>query len=315
MNGTTGNSSAGLHPETVAYLVFGYPVSVAAIILNILEICIIRKRWRKVTDFKLILFNLATVDCLTGIVFLSLIGTETYLILNNVHVHNEIMAAIYLLIVVSVIVSVNFVILIGIERLFAVRLPIQHRMFHMKRRRVYIAVALIWLVTILACALAITLDQVINDTVIETYGSTHLGYTCGTVLSLQSLIVLLLYSSLSFYVLKRQSRFNKIGEAHSARRDLATSLKKERVTLIVCFLIVASFLVCTTPFSIRMYQERTEEIERILLLSNSLINPLIYFFMGLAEKYYRRRGMADINLKANNQMEKVGSQHVREVAN
>ncbi|XP_065052189.1 mas-related G-protein coupled receptor member A1-like [Rhopilema esculentum] len=317
MNGTAGNATTGLDQEAITSLALGYTVSTLVIILNGLEIYIIRKRWKKITDFELILFNLATADCLTGIAYLISTGLETHWYLTDKSLLEEIYAGSYILIFIAVIMSVNFVILIGIERLFAVRLPLQHRMFHMKRRRVYGGIAIIWLLTIVICALAVVLDHVINNGILTEYGSKYLGIAYGAFLSLQSLVIIIIYSSLAFYVVKRQSKFKKFNRAtfQASRKSLETSWKKERTTLIVCFLVVASFIICTTPFSVKLYKRETEDNEDIVLLTNSAINPLIYFFKGFVEKYHRRKKFVDDAFKVNKEMGRTKRMHVVEAAN
>ena len=316
MNGTAGNATTGLDPETITSLALGYSLSTLVIILNGLEIYIIRKRWKKITDFELILFNLATADCLTGIVYLVSTGLDTHWYLTDKGLLEEIYAGFYILILIAMLMSVNFVILIGIERLFAIRLPLQHRMFHMKRRRVYGGIASIWLLTIVICTLAVVLDHVINNGILTEYGSKYLGIAFGAFLSLQSLVIIIIYSSLAFYVVKRQSKFKKFNRAtfQASRKSLEASLKTERATLIVCFLVVASFIICTTPFSVKLYMYETVDNEYIVLFSNSAINPLIYFFKGFVEKYHRRRKSVEDAFRINNEMGRIKRMHVFEAA-
>ncbi|XP_065070154.1 tachykinin-like peptides receptor 86C [Rhopilema esculentum] len=282
---------------TVTFLVFGYTIGAAVIIANALEIHIIRKKWQKITDFELILFNLAIADAFTGVFYLSLAGMETYIYVQKKIIKDKFLVAVYFHIIVSVIVSVNFVILIGTERLFAIRLPLQHRMFHMKRRRVCGAVASIWIITIILCAVVIATDQKLTNEKgqIVSFGSLYLGYVYGAVLTFQSVVVLVLYTGVAVNVLRHRSRFIKLNRntIKATRKTVTKSWKKERTILIVCVLVVTSFLICTTPYAIRMYRGESATVENLLLLSNSLINPFIYFFKMLIEKrHFRKRALS-----------------------
>ena len=278
---------------TVTFLVFGYAIGAAVIIANALEIHIIRKKWQKITDFELILFNLAIADALTGVFYLSLTGMETYIYVQKELIKDKFLIAVYFHIIVSVIVSVNFVILIGTERMFAIKLPLQHRMFHMKRKRVCGAVASIWIITIILCAAVIATDQKLTNEKgqVVSFGSIYLGYVYGAVLSFQSVVVLVLYTAVAVYVLRHRSRFMKLNRntIKATKETVTKSWKKERTTLIVCVLVVTTFFICTTPYSIRMYKGESATVENLLLLSNSLINPFIYFFKMLIEKRYLRK--------------------------
>ena len=265
-----------------------YTLSTAVIVLNALEILAMSKRWRKITDFELTLFNLAIADFITGATFLSLIGIETYEDQKNTNISYNIKQGLYILLFVSIQVSVNFVMMIGIERLLAVRLPIKHRMFHMKRSRVHFAVALIWLFVISSCVIALLADKATNR--FTTYTSMRLAFGYRVMLLLESAIILVLYSCLAFQVFKRKSELLTMN-THTA------TWKKERATLVVCLLVVTSFLACTTPFAVIMYKKELSMAENLALLSNSLINPLIYFFKTRIERHYRRsRNCPKINI-------------------
>ena len=256
-----------------------YTLITAVIVLNALEVLAMSKRWRKITDFELTLFNLAIADFITGAAFLSLNGMETYEHNNNAHIKFKIKQGVTLLLFVSIQVSVSFVMMIGIERLLAVRLPIKHRMFHLKRSRVHFAVALIWLFVISSCVIALLTDKATNR--FTTYTSMRLAFGYRVMLLLESAIILVLYSCLAFQVFKRKSELLKMN-THTA------TWKKERTTLVVCLLVVTSFLACTTPFAVTMHKKKLSMAENLALLSNSLINPLIYFFKIRIERNYKR---------------------------
>ncbi|XP_065064160.1 cholecystokinin receptor-like [Rhopilema esculentum] len=56
--------------------------------------------------------------------------------------------------------------------------------------------------------------------------------------------------------------------------------KKQRALVITCSMVVCSFFVCTLPFAIETLASTSQRFE-VLLVVNSLCNPLVYFFKGL----------------------------------
>ena len=56
--------------------------------------------------------------------------------------------------------------------------------------------------------------------------------------------------------------------------------RKQRALFITCSMVVCSFFVCTLPFAIETLTSTRQEFE-VLLVVNSLCNPLVYFFKGL----------------------------------
>ena len=55
--------------------------------------------------------------------------------------------------------------------------------------------------------------------------------------------------------------------------------RKQKALFITCFLVLLSFISCTLPFAVQSYLMEECSLE-ILLIANSLANPVIYFFKG-----------------------------------
>ena len=49
--------------------------------------------------------------------------------------------------------------------------------------------------------------------------------------------------------------------------------------------IVLSYFICTIPIAVNIYMGHIGKIEFILSVSNSIVNPQIYFFKGYIEAY------------------------------
>ena len=118
-----------LFESKVPYIVISYVLCSAIIILNSIEIHLIRKKWKQMTRFEVILLNLASADMLTGISLLAITSIETYYYVKNDY-HVDFLTSAMYFIMLSISSAGNFVIVIGIERLSAIGRPLVHRIYH-----------------------------------------------------------------------------------------------------------------------------------------------------------------------------------------
>ena len=271
---------------TIASLVFSYFASVAAIILNILEIRLIVKKWKKASDFEIVLLNLAAADLLSGFGFLagSGVGTWSYVLARN---ETSVTNFAVTIVLFSVSSSVTFVIVIAGERLSAVKHPLKHRLWHSDRRKLFKACGLTWLFNTIVVGVGVLTDQLITGV----GGSRNMAYAIAAYLTSGIVIVFVLYTWLGHLVMRRSTRFlavdNKALAANA--KEMKRALKKERATIVVCTLVVVSFLTCHIPFTVGMALLKLEAAQTGLLKVSPAINPLIYFFKGRLEKYYGKR--------------------------
>eukprot|EP00795_Rhopilema_esculentum_P013700 gene13700-4610_t len=272
-----GNLVIRIDSVMVSYFLFAFTMSASAVVLNMLMINIIRKRWQRITDFELIILNLAVADCLTGVFFISWIGVETYSFQNQTNIHPDVLFGFYSLLFVSATVSVILLILLGIGQLFAVMmLPTEHGLFHMKRRRVHAILALIWASAIIFSAAAVMTELKAGHKNGEKNPSNSacLNFVYRALVLLRSFTLPGLFSCVMFYILKRTARLTEFDKDDcTASNGILTASWKKKQTLVVYFLVVASFLICSTPFLFAMHKG---EMMTLALVSNSAINPLIY---------------------------------------
>ena len=92
----------------------------------------------------------------------------------------------------------------------------------------------------------------------------------------------------------RASRRNR-GRLDRAKRKRERTLS--RTVALTCVLIVFTYLVCTTPYAIQILTggHPLAGWTGLMLFSNSLFNPLIYFFKGYLETLIRRKEKAQSN--------------------
>ncbi|XP_065063589.1 somatostatin receptor type 5-like [Rhopilema esculentum] len=276
---------------TVAYLSVSYFIAVLAVILNIIEIYLILKKRHHATNFEVVLFNLAVADLLTGVGFFIVTSISTYMYVGQI-LSNRLLAPSFAIMALSISSSIFFVIFIGIERLIAIKLPIRHRMWHAKRSTIFKWAALAWVFTVIMTAVSLTADQMIQKDkqgFFISVGSRNLALFIASYMTLGSIIVLVIYCWITYLVLKRRSKFLAFDKTDLERdKNMVVALQKEKATIIVCALVVATFLACNVPIIVGFYKNELNAVEANLVNFSSVVNPLVYFFKGYIEDYFSK---------------------------
>lgn len=273
-----------------------YSISLAAIILNGIEIKIIAQIIRKATDFEIILLNLAFADILSSLIFISVSATSHYAYVEKVNLQGAfhwLMAIAFF----AVSTSVSFVIAIGIERFFAIKLPLQHRLWHTGKAKLIKCVCATWLLNVILTASAIILDYSLRGKGHQ-FKSETVSLIYAAVLTFSLTFILIIYSWVLHLMLKRSIisfNFDK-KEVKINPKLIKKTLKKERSSIIVCTLVVTSFLACYTPVAVCFFQARATTAAVIMVKMSAVLNPIIYFFKGYLEKHYTKT-----NLSSNSQ--------------
>ena len=272
---------------TKAILVFYYLMTITALIFNSLEIHLIRKKWHTVTYFEIILLNLAAADILTGLNSLVTSAFFTYYYAANMPANATFITVIYLILIFAVISSTTFVVIIGIERLTSVKMPLKHRIWHSSKRKIVKYLVGTWVVILLA-NVAVILDLRFRSKASALLASTEQKIIVGVYLLLGVFLSVIIYTWIAYLLLKRRSKFLKFEGGDQGGR-LSLEVKKEKASVAVCALLVASFLIFNTPLAVGLFNGRGSSVHCLVVLGNSVVNPLIYFFKTYAEKYLRDR--------------------------
>ena len=163
-------------PDTT-YFTVSFITGSMAILLNSIEVILIRRAKTKRTDFELMLLNLATADLLSGVFFIVDASIHYYIHVTINFGYNLIVVSLWFY-CTPIIASTNFVLLISLERLFAVKFPVKHRLWHSTRHRVLKTSVGVWAYTIVVTVAVVSLDQVLNKKHIQfkVTASVHVGY-------------------------------------------------------------------------------------------------------------------------------------------
>ena len=206
----------------------------------------------------------------------------------------------------------KLVVVIGLERLLAIKLPLKHRLWHTNRKTMYMQVSGSWCLSAVAMSGAVLIDYFIqiskvhngkgqsntgqNNTGQYVQGqsvavSRKLGYAMAAYISGGVLAILIIYPLVCNTIIKltkNRLKFDK-KDYEKDPKMIKLALKKEKATIVICKIVLMTFLVCNVPFVVAMYRGTVDEISANLTNLSAAANPLIYFFKGYVERCYGKR--------------------------
>ena len=320
----------------LVFLIFSFIIAVTAIILNCAEIRLILRKWKKASDFEVILFHLAIADLLNSIGNLSMSSILAYNVQFSVKkfVNNVYYWVSFGLLGFFYSVSMKLVLVIGIERLFAIKLPLKHRLWHTSRKVLYRQIMAAWLVSAVfvdSCTLAdyfiqkakgqSILGQSItrqsnrgqsstgqsstsqNGTVQGDIGivpSRDLSYILATYMTVGVTVVLICYTWLLHVIFMRATNLLKADKKDYKLNPkiIKLAVKKESATIIICRIVVFTFLACNVPMIVALYRGKIDGWTINASNSNAIFNPLIYFFKGYIEDRLSRKKLVLTSLES-----------------
>eukprot|EP00795_Rhopilema_esculentum_P003653 gene3653-14894_t len=269
-----------------------YLIAAFAIFLNILEIRLITRKFKKATDFELVLLNLAFADLLSGLDLVVIAVLATFASLTEAINIRKHFGWIFAFILLSTSSSTVFVTIIGLERFFAIKVPIRHRMFHTGRRRLLYCLLGMWAFNLLITTLPVLIDYLVSST--ESHnGSKTVGYVAASYLTAGALFVVVLYAWLGHLVMRRSVKlldFDK-KDVNINSKIFKRAMKKEKATICACILVLVLFLMCNLPFIVNLYQGKIDNHSSIMIKLNAVCNPLVYFFKNYLEKRYSKKNL------------------------
>ena len=299
------------------FIIASFIAGTFAVSLNLIELSLLRRSWRKLTHFELILFCLALSDLLSGCGSIAIGCISTFAYSTNSNNLTLVMSVMYFMII-PVSSSTMFVIIIGMERLLAIKRPLKHRAWRSSRSKTFKLIIYSWsielfiVITFIVCFLLIYKSPSITP-----FGSRTVALILGSFITAGAVLILSLYIVILYLILKRNSIFLKYDATDtSSRKKIKDAIKKEKATVIVCALVVTSYLLCNVPFAISIFQAKKSTWREILVYLNAVCNPLIYFFKGYVEKCYAKKkvlfhsagnGGVVKNKKATNSQQSDGS--------
>ena len=305
----------------VAFLVISFCTALSGTILNSIELRLIWRKWRKATDFEVLLFHLAISDFMSAI---GLAATACFLTIMYV---TKSYSMFYLWVSFALsgffyMVSMKLVLIIGFERLFAIKLPLKHRLWHTNRKILYRKICAAWILSAIIISATVLSDYFLqttqdqsttgqNSTVHNIKGegatvqsstvhnvkdrtvtvSRNVGYAIATYMSCGVLALSITYAWVSSLVVMRAESLLRVDKKDYKRdpKIMKLAKKKERATIIICRMVLVTFLACNIPATVGLYRGNLDHISAHLSNLNTVANPLIYFFKGYIERCYDKK--------------------------
>lgn len=235
-------------------------ISSSVIIVNIIEICILIRKRKTWTNYDRLLLSLSFADLLVGITFFCFQ-------IVRFHRETEYLEAAAVVFWYSITTSLLHVVLLTIDRATAVLYPLKHR-FWFTVKSAKISIVMTWLSSIVMVApLVIKTSKMVSKTV--------LGY-------MTVMIIFILVIVYSIIVYKAVIKRYRGGQTNPS---MASFSRRDYQLVIVSIFIAASFAAFTLPFAIDTMTHKNESFsDRLTIVVNSLVNPIIYFFWAFLQR-------------------------------
>ena len=252
-------------------------------ILNIVEIAMIGKIRLKKRIYEIILLSLSVSDCMFGLS--NVVVSSIYL--SNTNSYGELLETAYISYAFFILTSIFHLIYIAVDRVMIVLKPLQYKsIFTSKRQK--IGIAILW---ILAFVIGVTtytayelteMEPAVSDTQNQPVSQNNFQKDIQLVLSI--VIVVLDFSMVVSYgiIIYRMS--------YKKRKKLTPKSAKHERLPILCVLIAAVFVLFTMPYAITRFSFGSVPFwANFILLLNSGMNSLVYFFRQKIEKHHKHK--------------------------
>ena len=252
-------------------------------ILNIVEIAMIGKIRLKKRIYEIILLSLSVSDCMFGLS--NVVVLSIYL--SNTNSYGELLETAYISYAFFILTSIFHLIYIAVDRVMIVLKPLQYKsIFTSKRQK--IGIAILW---ILAFVIGVTtytayelteMEPAVSDRQNQPVSQNNFQKDIQLVLSI--VIVVLDFSMVVSYgiIIYRMS--------YKKRKKLTPKSAKHERLPILCVLIAAVFVLFTMPYAIaRVSFGSVPFWANFILLLNSGMNSLVYFFRQKIEKHHKHK--------------------------
>ncbi|XP_066913358.1 tachykinin-like peptides receptor 99D [Clytia hemisphaerica] len=274
-----------------------------AFIINLLEIFFIIKLNKKLNIPLIYILSLAISDTFIG--FIEILIKMLYFININYpstqsNLYLEVFNFLtYVVLRISLIISALNLVAITIDRLYCVVRPVQYRK-NSKKKAILICIG-IWLVSIVFLT-AFHYGLKNHADPLTTWRLQFILYPI--VILPAAFLMSGVYFFIWYYFRKSNKRMTRLQEETSTIQNLRK--RKEKRLLVLSVTVVAAFMICWLPMAfywvLFMYSVKMSDGVNIVFtiaISNSVINPLIYFhfirksvwkwFKGLFERFQRRK--------------------------
>ena len=276
-NETLGNKMA--ESMILGFNVPNVVICFLALVLNIAEAALIVTK-RQFKPFQRILLSLSCADILVALLYVIQKfyekdhGRKIY----DSAIEHLISQPLELFAVMS---SITNIILLGVDRLIAVRYPLKHRLW-MTKTRINLYIVAAWFGSIALSVLSNVNRFAEPDNKTPQAQITANRIFSGLLFS-SGFVITVIY----VLIIARVVRQRKI--ASQMRKSGAEDRSNETTVTITCVLVVVAFSLCSYPFAIAMLiHNKGPNLPFKTILLNALLDPLVYFFMGYVKRKLKK---------------------------
>ena len=263
--------------------VIGIVIAIIVIVLNTAEIFVLLRKGRKRKNPENLILSLSWADFLVGLVYVIFGASKIIADYKPKYEPTALTLArnTRLVLAFTVVVSVLHILLIAVERFYAVKRPLKYRTVVTKKRINFIITA-VWTFSLTLIALLRLLPLVLKR---PTGSVARTGVLQGCIIFVSDGVMILVYGYLSYYLFNRSK--TKLLTANSDERSKEISYAKQKRDTVFCICIAAAFIICSLVAAVgwllpRSVNPMTWDLVNVtgksLLVSNSFINPILYFW-------------------------------------
>ena len=274
-------------------LISGIVLSIVGLISNIAEVILLSCQKTRRTKYQNMIFSLSSADICTCsfsllcFIYLNLI----YGVTSKERSDRIVFVVSNELLWFSVSSSLLHVLAVSFDRLLAVRYPVKHRFWftHKKNKRLIIV---IWVLSFLLILPTMFVHLLTDRSYI-------LQQVISSLVLLTGLLIIFLYAYIIRKTVSKECIFEIITLQSGRKEVISACSPREKRILMTTVLIVISFIVCSFPFAITYILTKSMNYTMLLLISNTILNPIIYFF----HRYYQDKKDETVRRKTKQETE------------
>ena len=255
----------------------GAAIGAAAALSNIIEIIILARKGKERNKADEIILSLSFADMLVGIAYL---GTWSIAFATGFQNENITKLISSILLIFCFNTSVFHILTIASERFYAVRYPIKYRVV-MTKEKTRKMIMCIWVLSI-SIVTSFAIPDVLKS-------SKLLGVYKGVSIIASGIVVVICYGHLSCVIWKRGKFICPVAVVDIKTNDRRS--QKQRRDTIFSYAIATAYIICSFPFAVVMiFRIKVVNFPELMLIVNSLIDPILYFWKGYYDKSQRENG-------------------------
>ena len=268
-----------LAPISIANFVICY----LAIVLNLTEMVMIARKKRK-NAFEWILLSLSIADTLAPISYTSQ-GLYEHFQRKALYTGRLRYMLEFPLEIFSVTSSISNIIILGVDRIIAVKYPLKHAVW-ITKRTTNLMILGAWIASIVLSILP-NMKHFIQPSgvALETTQETSI-YVFSGILFASGVAISATYAEIVRVVIVYGNRRRKSMGTNS--KSIRTRSDELAVT-VTCVLVVFAFLLCSYPYAIDMLINLQPTWPFATIFLNAVLDPLIYFFKGYIQKRLQKQ--------------------------